>query len=92
VVKLLLETRKVDVDARDGQCSRTPLACSASRGHTGVVKLLLATGQVDINAKDDVGMTPLSWAAKDGQYGVVKLLPGVLGSKDEAHWSIEATD
>jgi len=40
VVKLLLETGKVDTDARDRN-DRTPLSWAAQNGHEGVVKLLL---------------------------------------------------
>ncbi len=39
VVKLLLETKEVDVDAKDGY-GRTPLSWAAGNGHEAVVKLL----------------------------------------------------
>ncbi len=44
VVKLLLGTGKVDVDARDDKYGRTPLSCASENGHEAVVKLLLSTG------------------------------------------------
>jgi ankyrin repeat protein len=53
VVKLLLETGKVDVDSKE----------AAEGGHEAVVKLLLETGKVDVDSKDKYGQTPLSWAA-----------------------------
>ena len=72
VVKLLLETGKVDVDSKD-RYGRTPLSWAADRGHEAVVKLLLETGKVDVDSKDR-GRTPLSWAAERGHEAVVKLL------------------
>ncbi len=44
VVRLLLETGKVDINSRDGK-SGTPLSHAAENGHDAVVKLLLASGQ-----------------------------------------------
>ncbi|KAH7016248.1 ankyrin repeat-containing protein, partial [Microdochium trichocladiopsis] len=44
---LLLDTGKVDVDARD-EYGRTPLSWAAAYGHEVVVKMLLDTGKVDI--------------------------------------------
>ena len=40
VVKLLLATGKVDVDAKDNTYGRTPLSWAAGNGHEAVVKLL----------------------------------------------------
>jgi ankyrin repeat protein len=77
VVKLLLDTGKVDVDSKDDTVySQTPLLWAARNGHEGVVKLLLDTGKVDVDLKDDTmySRTPLLWAAANGHEGVVKLL------------------
>ena len=75
VVKLLLETDKVDVDSKDNYDGRTPLSWAAERGHEAVVKLLLETGKVDVDSKDSqYGRTPLSLAAMRGHEAVVKLL------------------
>jgi ankyrin repeat domain-containing protein 50 len=75
VVKLLLETGKVDVDSKDFEYGRTPLWWAAGGGHEAVVKLLLETGKGDVDAKDfKYGRTPLSWAAEGGHEAVVKLL------------------
>jgi ankyrin repeat protein len=49
VVKLLLDTGKVDVDSRDFQ-DKTPLSWAAENGHEAVVKLLLDTGMVDVDS------------------------------------------
>jgi ankyrin repeat protein len=58
VVKLLLKTGKVDVDAKDND-SRTPLSWTAEQGHKAVVKLLLEISKVEVDAKDKYGRTPL---------------------------------
>jgi ankyrin repeat protein len=83
VVKLLLETGKVDVDSKD-TTGRTPLSWAAGRGHEAVVKLLLETGMVDVDSKDTTGQTPLSWAAGGGHETVVKLLQ-LLGGQSRAN-------
>jgi ankyrin repeat protein len=41
IVKLLLDTGKVNVDARDSWYNRTPLSWAAVKGHEAIVKLLL---------------------------------------------------
>ncbi|KAL4939041.1 hypothetical protein BDV06DRAFT_225432 [Aspergillus oleicola] len=75
VVKLLLETKQVDLDSKDSRYGRTPLSWAAEKGHEAVVKLLLETKQVDLDSKDsEYGRTPLSWAARNGHEAVVKLL------------------
>ena len=74
VVKLLLETGKVDVESKDGEYGQTPLSWAAEGGHEAVVKLLLETGNVDVESKDKNGQTPLTWAAEGGHEAVVKLL------------------
>jgi ankyrin repeat domain-containing protein 50 len=92
VVKLLLDTDKVEVDSMDGS-GRTPLSWAAENGHEAVVKLLLDTGKVKVDSEDVHGWTPLSWAtgiepenenelyhldwaAWNGHEAVVKLLLG----------------
>jgi ankyrin repeat protein len=49
VVKLLLDTGKVDVDSRDIQ-NQTPLSLAAENGYEAVMKLLLDTGKVDVDS------------------------------------------
>ena len=73
MVKLLIETGKVDVDSKDNH-NQTPLSWAAKRGHEAVVKLLVETGKADVDSKDNCNQTPLSWAAKRGHEAVVKLL------------------
>ena len=50
-MKLLLDTRKIDVDSKDSN-GRTPLSWVAANGHEAIVKLLLETEKVDVDSKD----------------------------------------
>jgi hypothetical protein len=76
VVKLLLETGKVEMDSKDSKHGRTPLSWAAGswaaqNGREAVVKLLLETSKVDVDSKDsEYGRTLLSWAALTGYEGV----------------------
>ncbi|ERF70494.1 hypothetical protein EPUS_07350 [Endocarpon pusillum Z07020] len=75
IVKLLLETEKVDVDSKDSELDQTPLSWAAENGHEMIVKLLLETGKVDVDSKSSkLGHTPLLCAAENGYETVVKLL------------------
>ena len=61
VVKLLLDTGKVDADSKDNKYGPTPLSWAARRGHEAIVKLLLDTGKVDADSRDNkYGRTPLT--------------------------------
>jgi ankyrin repeat domain-containing protein 50 len=73
VVKLLLETGKVNVDSKNNY-DRTSLSRATGNGHETVVKLLLEIGKVNADSKNDNNRTPLSWAAGNGHEAVVKLL------------------
>ncbi|KAK4039275.1 ankyrin repeat domain-containing protein 17 [Parachaetomium inaequale] len=73
VVKLLLDTGKVDVNAKDDY-GATVLMHAATNGEKAVVKLLLDTGKVDVNAKDHHRGTALRGAAANGEEAIVKLL------------------
>jgi ankyrin repeat protein len=57
VVRLLLETGKVDRYSRDNW-DRTPLLHAAVGGHEKVVKLLLENRNVDVDYADFKGRTP----------------------------------
>lgn len=65
MVKLLLNTGKVNIDARD-KIDETPLSQAIASGHEDVVKLLLNTGKVNVNATGKYGDTPLLRASKKG--------------------------
>ena len=73
IVKLLLNTGKVDVDSKD-RFGRTPLSLAARNGHEAILKLLLDTGKVDADSRDEDGRTPPSLAARNGHEVIVKLL------------------
>jgi ankyrin repeat protein len=60
LVKGLLDTKTVDVNARD-IVKATPLHWAALNGHAMTISLLLENG-ADIEAKDATGCTPLAWA------------------------------
>ena len=71
-VKLLLDNKKVGVDAKDKD-SRTALHYAARKGQGGVVKVLLAH-DADVNAVDSFGCTALNYAKAYGQEAMVALL------------------
>jgi ankyrin repeat protein len=73
VVKLLLDTGKAELNAKDRVYYKTPVWIAAEKEHEAVVKMLLDTGKADVNMKS-CGRTPLSWAAQNGHEAVVKLL------------------
>ncbi|KAM5342890.1 hypothetical protein ACJ41O_013856 [Fusarium nematophilum] len=73
VVKMLLDTDKVNVDLRD-KYGRTPLSWAAQNGREAVVRLLLDTGKVDVDSRDNDDRTPLWWAAGNGREAVVRML------------------
>ncbi|KAJ4380944.1 hypothetical protein N0V85_008692 [Neurospora sp. IMI 360204] len=73
VVKLLLDTGKVDADPKD-RAGQTALHMAAENGHEAVVKLLLDAGKVDANAQNWLVWTTLHIAAAKGYEAVVKLL------------------
>lgn len=94
VVKMLLDSSRVDPDSRD-KSGRTPLHHAADTGQNGTVRLLLASGQVDVDSKDDSGMTPLCYACY-ACYALMKRgLPGdhylpamtlIETGKVDLHW------
>lgn len=50
VVKMLLDTGKVEVDSRDKH-GQMPLSLAAEKGEEAVVQILLETGKVEIDSK-----------------------------------------
>jgi ankyrin repeat protein len=66
VVRLLLDTSKVKVNAKD-KYGQTTLSWATVRGYAVVVKLLLGTGKVDPDVKDELDRTPLLCAAQGGR-------------------------
>lgn len=78
VVKLLLDTHKVDCNSPD-EIGRTPLSYAAQGCHQGIVELLLNISGVDVDPKDSAGATPLYRAVETGHGGIVKLLLDTSG-------------
>jgi hypothetical protein len=68
LVKLLLETGKVDADSKSNDYGWTPMLYAIDRGHESVVKLL------GMDSKSNCGLTPLSYAIDRGHKAVVRLL------------------
>ena len=54
VVKMLLDTGKLDADSRSSS-GKTPLSRSALHGHNAVIRMLLDTGNVEADSKDRDG-------------------------------------
>ncbi|PHH64332.1 hypothetical protein CDD81_4689 [Ophiocordyceps australis] len=74
-VKLLLRTKKVNVNSVDSDDGRTALIKAAFFRSPKIVKRLLDTGKVDVNVKDKrEGRTALAWAAFQGDIDSVKAL------------------
>ena len=71
VVKLLLETGKIDLEFKDGN-GLTPLLCAVKGGSLGVVRVLLAGGAKTEDHSTRMALL-LSAAEKNDEY-VVKLL------------------
>lgn len=73
IVKLLLDTDQIDVNARD-RFGRTPLIEAAAYGHEEVVKLLLSKRGIRLGTKDHEGKTAFREAVGHGHKAVVDLL------------------
>ncbi|KAK1533432.1 hypothetical protein CPAR01_10140 [Colletotrichum paranaense] len=73
IVKMFLDTGKVDVDERD-QYGQTPLLWAIRIGREIIVKMLLDTGKVNVDERDQYGQTPLLWAILIGREIIVKML------------------
>ncbi|KAJ5371988.1 hypothetical protein N7517_003994 [Penicillium concentricum] len=64
VVDQLLKKSESDIDSKDIDHGRTPIAWAAQQGHMSVVRLLIGTGKADVNSKDNDEQTPLWLACK----------------------------
>ncbi|EEA21918.1 hypothetical protein TMatcc_008655 [Talaromyces marneffei ATCC 18224] len=73
VVKLLLDTGKVQIDFRGSPIYKTALGWAIKCGDEAIVKLLL-DAKADVNKRSIDGATPLIAAAKAGHEGIVRLL------------------
>lgn len=87
VVKVLLETGRVDVNSAcvagyhaPTSKEETALMLASEKGHEDVVRVLLSTPGIDPNIKNETGNTALMKAAEFGSLETVKLLlvaPGI---------------
>ncbi|OJJ65880.1 hypothetical protein ASPBRDRAFT_139251 [Aspergillus brasiliensis CBS 101740] len=84
VVKLLLATGKVDVDARDSRYGRTPLSWAAGAAHPEIVQLLLATNKVDVNSVDYDNRPPLTWSLFNNSLERIKPIVKLLLATGQA--------
>ncbi|KAF5643137.1 ZDHHC-type palmitoyltransferase 6 [Fusarium sp. NRRL 52700] len=73
LVKSLLTSEGVDVDARGGRYKSSALHVACYRGHAEIARQLLECG-ADINLRDSDGRTALFWAEKLGRSDIVDLL------------------
>jgi len=88
IVKLLLETGKVDANSKDNN-RLTSLSYAAMNGQETIVQLFHEKGNADAALEYD-GRTPLLWAVIRGYEGIVKLLlemgTSYVNSKDKLSW------
>ncbi|KAK5108065.1 hypothetical protein LTR62_008839 [Meristemomyces frigidus] len=73
IVKILLETGKVNPDSKD-KTGRTPLLCAVLRRNKAIVEMLLKTGKVDLGAKDEYERDALECAAVDWDETIIRML------------------
>jgi hypothetical protein len=73
LVKSLLTSEGVDVDAQGGRFKSSALHAACYRGHVEIARQLLECG-ADINLHDSDGRTALFWAEKLGLSDIVDLL------------------
>lgn len=75
IVRLLLDTGKVDVNIQDEK-GDTPLLYAIAEGHEDTVKLLLKQDMIGVNIGNKEGETPLTSAVAYGRTEIVELLLG----------------
>jgi len=63
IVKLLLDTAKVDINSRDTD-SIPPFLETLRRGHADMVKRLLYSGEVNIHVRIPTASVPLYWLVR----------------------------
>ncbi|PNP84312.1 hypothetical protein FNYG_02337 [Fusarium nygamai] len=73
LVKSLLTSEGVNVDARGGRFKSSALHAACYRGHVEIARQLLECG-ADINLRDNDGRTAFFWAEKLGRRDIVDLL------------------
>ncbi|KAI3544306.1 hypothetical protein CSPX01_05758 [Colletotrichum filicis] len=73
IVKMFLDTGKVNVDERDKD-GRTLFLWALQLGWRAVAKVLLDTGKFDVDERDQHGQTPLLWAIQHGHEATIEFL------------------
>ena len=89
LVKWLIGTRHVDVDARGGH-HESAIRAALYKGHISIVKLLIEHG-ADINSRDSKGSSLLHVAAQNGNHEAVSLLLSSgadVQATDSSHWPV----
>ncbi|KAL7947988.1 ankyrin repeat-containing domain protein [Trichoderma barbatum] len=74
VVKLLLDTGRVDVNLVAPDIPQTPLIAAVLANQPEIVKLLVAHPDIDVNLSPHGCPTPISRAAEEGRYYMVEVL------------------
>jgi ankyrin repeat protein len=76
IVKLLLDTGKLDVNARDSR-ERTAVFAAVSRGRDSIVKLLRSNGAKQLSAEESriANQEQMLWRAYEAQIGLHKRSP-----------------
>jgi ankyrin repeat protein len=93
VVKVLVETPGIDINAEDEDC-RKPLSWAAERGFTEIVKILLSLEHIAVDSRD-LGYprkTPLHHAAIEGHAEIVQLLLKTHKVNVNRMWSMASQD
>ena len=75
VVRLLLDSPKVDISLRD-YWQQSPILVATVAGHINILRLLInrSHGRDDVNAKDSGGLRPIYRAVSGGHTAMVDLL------------------
>ncbi|RKL31567.1 hypothetical protein BFJ72_g10971 [Fusarium proliferatum] len=91
LVKSLLTSEGVDVDARGGRYKSSALHVACYRGHVEIARQLLECG-ADINLLDSDGRIALFWAKKLGRSDIVDLLQDSKYAQTKGHTVVTLSD
>ncbi|KAI7761007.1 hypothetical protein LZL87_012160 [Fusarium oxysporum] len=91
LVKSLLTSEGVNVDARGGRYRSSALHVACYRGHVEIARQLLECG-ADINLLDSDGRTALFWAKRLGRRDIVDLLEDPKYAQTKGHTVVTLSD
>ncbi|KAG5778941.1 hypothetical protein H9Q73_007415 [Fusarium xylarioides] len=91
LVKSLLTSEGVDVDARGGRYKSSALHVACYRGHVEIARQLLECG-ADINLLDSDGRTALFWAKRLGRTDIADLLQDPKYAQSKGHTVVTLSD